>query len=81
MNFIIIYNANGSFLGELNYIFKHLFFNESCSACSITHCFQELGEKREFKELKKEFEITTIHRDQFHLVEVLGNCQDKQLLK
>ena len=62
----IIYNADGTVLGELSYIAKKVFGNGHCAACDITHSFTEMGEKSEFKQCKTRLaiEIKTIHRDE-----------------
>lgn len=54
----MIYNANGTFLGELTFIAKKLFKQTSCGACDITHSFTEMGEKKEFKQCRARLGIT-----------------------
>lgn len=60
-----IYNADGSFLGELGYALAKLAGKRSCSLCDVTHGWNPFG-KREWKRICKSssIEIQLIHRDE-----------------
>ena len=60
-----IYNADGTFLGELGYVISKLGGKRSCSLCDVTHGWNPFG-KREWKGLCKSssLDIQLIHRDE-----------------
>lgn len=60
-----IYNADGTFLGELGYVIAKLGGKRSCSLCDVTHGWNPFG-KREWKGLCKSssLDIQLIHRDE-----------------
>ena len=60
-----IYNADGTFLGELGYVIAKLGGKKSCSLCDVTHGWNPFG-KREWKGLCKSssLDIQLIHRDE-----------------
>jgi hypothetical protein len=71
----LIYNADGSFKGEIDYIVAKIFRGKSCSACDITHSFAELGMKKDFKKLcqrRNDWEIITLHKDELAKVQGLS---------
>ena len=62
----IIYNANGTFLGELAYLSKKLLGISNCQLCEITHSISELGEKKEFRQMESRLilEFKLLHKDE-----------------
>ena len=60
-----IYNADGTFFGELGYVIAKLVGKKSCSLCDVTHGWNPFG-KRQWIELCKSssLEIQLIHRDE-----------------
>lgn len=61
-NIYCIYDAKGSFLGEINYLWKKYIFGFKCSLCDITHNF--LFKKSEWKRNIKNLKLETIHLDE-----------------
>jgi hypothetical protein len=59
-----IYNAEGSLMGEINYLWKKYTSNFKCSLCDITH--KIFFEKLEWKQYvqKVNFRLKTIHLDE-----------------
>ena len=60
-----IYNADGTFFGELGYVIAKLAGKKSCSLCDVTHGWNPFG-KRQWKGLCKSssLDIQLIHRDE-----------------
>ena len=60
-----IYNADGTFFGELGYVIAKLGGKRSCSLCDVTHGWNPFG-KRQWKRLCKlsKLDIQLIHRDE-----------------
>ena len=60
-----IYNADGSFFGELRYSLSKVIGKGSCSLCDLTHGWNPFG-KRQWKNGCKfsELDIQLIHRDE-----------------
>ena len=60
-----IYNADGTFFGELGYVIAKLGGKKSCSLCDVTHGWNPFG-KRQWKRLCKSssLDIQLIHRDE-----------------
>lgn len=60
-----IYNAEGTFFGELGYVIAKIGGKRSCSLCDITHGWNPFG-KRDWKRLCKSslIDIQLIHRDE-----------------
>ena len=60
-----IYNADGSFLGELRYSISKVIGKSSCSLCDLTHGWNPFG-KRKWKTVCKssDLDIQLIHRDE-----------------
>lgn len=60
-----IYNADGTFFGELGYVLSKLGGKRSCSLCDVTHGWNPFG-KRQWKGLCKSssLNIQLIHRDE-----------------
>jgi len=60
-----IYNADGSFLGELQYSISKVVGKSSCSLCDLTHGWNPFG-KRKWKTVCKssDLDIQLIHRDE-----------------
>lgn len=67
---VLIYNASGTFLGELYYISQKISCSigkkdAPCPACDITHSVKELGMKKEFKALLQEYpDLKTLHTNE-----------------
>ena len=67
---IVVYDADGTFVGEVTYILGHFLGLRECSACDITHSLSQIGkgtggEKPEWRELKKKLPIPVVqlHRN------------------
>ena len=60
-----IYNADGTFFGELGYVLSKLGRKRSCSLCDVTHGWNPFG-KRQWKRLCKlsKLDIQLIHRNE-----------------
>ena len=58
-----IYNADGSFLGELRYSISKIIGKSSCSLCELTHGWNPFG-KRKWKTVCKssDLDIRLIHK-------------------
>ena len=61
-----IYNAKGSIIGELQYIFGKITGKAHCALCDITH--GRIKEKAQFKECKENLEIPfeLLHLDELN---------------
>jgi len=61
---ICVYDAKGSFIGEITYLLKKYFSNYVCAMCDITH--NNISKKREWVEKVKKYKyhITTMHIDE-----------------
>ena len=59
-----IYDAEGSIIGELTYLFKKIFKNFECSMCNITH--GKVSTKKEWttKLKSSRFNIEALHLDE-----------------
>ena len=69
----ILYNANASVMGKLNYGYRKLTAPKdqpACAACDITHGGLHLDETAEWKKVKEEIagsgsvELKQLHRDE-----------------
>ena len=60
---ICVYDADGSLLGELNYLYKKIFQNFSCSMCDITHNFITTKKKWKTGVQNCKYDISTYHLD------------------
>ena len=60
-----IYNADGSFFGELRYSISKVIGKSSCSLCELTHGWNPFG-KKNWKTVCKssDLDIRLIHRDE-----------------
>ena len=63
-NFVGIYNADGTILGEISYVAKKLVGRGSCALCDITHGWT--GRRRDFDTTctSAGVEWTLLHRDE-----------------
>ena len=63
-NFVGIYNADGTLLGEISYVAKKLIGRGSCALCDITHGWT--GRRRDFDSTCESagIEWTLLHRDE-----------------
>ena len=60
-----IYNADGSFLGELRYSISKVIGKSSCSLCELTHGWNPFGKRRWKTVCKSSYlDIHLIHRDE-----------------
>ncbi|KAI9010607.1 hypothetical protein DFJ74DRAFT_685041 [Hyaloraphidium curvatum] len=61
---LVVYNADGSLLGELRYIIGKTFRGATCAACDITH--GSFGEKSDFVACKRRLgvKVELLHRDE-----------------
>ncbi|MBT3728323.1 MAG: hypothetical protein HOL62_03310 [Candidatus Marinimicrobia bacterium] len=64
MKIICIYNASSTLTGELNYLYKKIFQNESCGMCDISHNLT--GMKKEWKEMEaqSDHDYSLLHIDE-----------------
>jgi hypothetical protein len=67
----ILYNANGSLLGKLNYVCRKITTSSSddsaCAACDLTHGGLKVDESAEWKQTKQRIGGATVkqlHRDE-----------------
>ena len=60
---ICVYDADGSLLGELNYLWKKTFRNFTCSMCDITHNFITTKKKWKNEVQNCKYDISTYHLD------------------
>ena len=60
---ICVYDADGSLLGELNYLYKKTFRNFTCSMCDITHNFITTKKKWKIGVQNCKYDISTYHLD------------------
>ena len=58
---ICVYDADGSLLGELNYLWKKAFHSFTCSMCDITHNFITTKKKWKIKVQNCKYDISTYH--------------------
>ena len=63
-NFVGIYNADGTILGEITYVVKKIAGRGSCALCDITHGWT--GRRRDFDSTCSTagIEWTLLHRDE-----------------
>jgi hypothetical protein len=59
-----VYNADGSFMGELRYISDKLVHNASCSLCDITHGLNPRGKARWRTTRSGQPAVIWLHRDE-----------------
>ena len=64
MKIFCIFDAQGSFLGEISHFFKKYVFGQSCSMCDISHNLT--GEKQEWRDMSEtlEYDIKLLHIDE-----------------
>lgn len=60
---ICVYDANGSLLGELNYLWKKAFHSFTCSMCDITHNLITTKKKWKTAVQNCRYNISTYHLD------------------
>ena len=58
---ICVYDADGSILGELNYLWKKAFHSFTCSMCDITHNFITTKKKWKTEVQNCKYDISTYH--------------------
>ncbi len=76
MKIICIYNASSTWVGELNYLYKKLFENKSCSLCDLSHGIT--GIKKEWKEMES---ISDHEYSLLHINEVPANIPHNLIKK
>lgn len=59
-----VYNANGSILGEITYLFSKLIYGFSCSMCKISHNTITQKSKWIDQVSKSKLNIETLHLDE-----------------
>jgi hypothetical protein len=64
MKIFCIFDARGSFLGEISHFFKKYVFGQSCAMCDISHNLT--GEKQEWRDMSEtlEYDIKLLHIDE-----------------
>ena len=64
MKIFCIFDAQGSFLGEISHFFKKYIFGQSCAMCDISHNLT--GVKREWRDMSKtlKYDIKLLHIDE-----------------
>ena len=71
-NIYVLYNANGSLLGKLNYVCRKLTSSSddsACAACDLTHGGLKLDESPQWKQTKQRIggaSIHQLHRDELN---------------
>lgn len=64
---IAIYNANGSLLGEMRYVFEKVFFQKHCALCDITHGMSYKAKSTWLEQVESfAIPIETLHLDQIN---------------
>lgn len=64
---IAIYNANGSLLGEMRYVFDKVFFNKHCALCDITHGMSYKAKTTWLEQVESfAIAIETLHLDEIN---------------
>ena len=76
MKIICIYNASSTWIGELNYLYKKIFENKSCSLCDLSHGLT--GIKKEWKEMES---ISDHQYSLLHINEVPANIPHNLIKK
>ena len=61
---LAIFNADGTWNGEMRYLLSKLGGGESCALCDISHGWNPLGKKAWRQRLKVKPELSWIHRDE-----------------
>lgn len=60
-----IYNANGSLLGEMRYVFDKIFFKKHCALCDITHGMSYKAKSTWLEQVERfPIPIETLHLDE-----------------
>ena len=62
-----IYNANGSLLGEMRYVFDKVFFKKHCALCDITHGMSYKAKSTWLEQVERfPIPIETLHLDEIN---------------
>ena len=61
---LAVYDADGTWSGELSYLLTKLGGGESCALCDISHGWNPLGKNAWRHRLKVKPELSWIHRDE-----------------
>ena len=62
---IAIYNANGSLLGEMRYVFDKVFLKKHCALCDITHGMSYKAKTTWLEQVERfPIPIETLHLDE-----------------
>ena len=72
-NFQYTDNASGTIAGEIAYLIRSTLrpSTQSCAACTLTHSFAELGERRQWRACKSDLKETLgVDIEQLHLNEL-----------
>ena len=64
MQLIGIYDADASITGEIRYLLRKVFSNNTCALCDLTHGWNPLGKSAWRKRAETEPNIIWLHRDE-----------------
>ena len=64
MHLIGIYDADASITGEIRYLLRKVFSNNTCALCDLTHGWNPLGKSAWRKRAETEPNIIWLHRDE-----------------
>ena len=77
MHLIAIYDADASITGEIRYLLRKVFSNNTCALCDLTHGWNPLGKSAWRRRPETEPNVTWLHRDE--APEGLLNAVDGEL--
>ena len=64
MHLIAIYDADASIAGEIRYLLRKAFSNDTCALCDLTHGWSPLGKPAWRQRAETEPNIIWLHRDE-----------------
>ena len=64
MHLIAIYDADASIAGEIRYLLRKVFSNDTCALCDLTHGWSPLGKPAWRQRAETEPNIIWLHRDE-----------------
>ena len=64
MHLIAIYDADASIAGEIRYLLRKVFSNDTCALCDLTHGWNPLGKSAWRNRAETEPNIIWLHRDE-----------------
>ena len=77
MHLIAIYDADASITGEIRYLLRKVFSNNTCALCDLTHGWNPLGKSAWRRRPETEPNVIWLHRDE--APEGLLNAVDGEL--